>query len=291
MPCLGLLSAIHCDVARVCFCVLRVARRSIQHGVAVWVVTVGAVSFTDAQETAPPAATVEEAIATMQALVDAGFFHAAATVEGPALVEAFPDDPTLRTSYAYAAWASGDVETARSELTLATTSIDQATPDMWHLMGLLLAHDGLETEAYVAFRNAFEETQRYDHAMDWAHAAWSFGRFDEALEGYARAAATVRGRTEPWPYLNRGRIFAMTGRFDEALAAFETVVDVIESTEDPGAGLPPAAYVEAFYRMGRVRASMGDLSGAVQDYRAALSVDPNYAPAVVALDDLARNAP
>jgi tetratricopeptide (TPR) repeat protein len=91
--------------------------------------------------------------------------------------------------------------------------------------------------------------------------------------------------------LNRGRNFATTGRHQDAIAAFDTVLDVIESTEDAGAGLPPAAYVEAFYRLGRVREAAGDLGGAVQDYRAALSVDPNYAPAIVALDELGRSAP
>lgn len=60
-------------------------------------------------------------------------------------------------------------------------------------------------------------------------------------------------------------------------------------TTNPGGTRPTPAYVEAYYRLGEAYEQLGDLARAEANYRAARTADPNYAPAVQALDRLSRS--
>ncbi len=229
-------------------------------------------------------------LAPMRELLANGHYNAAVQLEGPNLVERFPFDPEARYLYARAAWLTGDMATARAEVDHALELADTVPPPApyLHLDGLILAEEGDALGALRALEAAFRGGGAYEHAMDWGLVAWRFGEFDVALTAYAEAARTAEGARSPWPHLNRGRILARVGRDDAAIVAFETAIEVFEATDPGGARPPSPAYVEAFYRLGRLREAAGDLARAEQDYRAARSIDPNYTPAARALDELTR---
>lgn len=230
----------------------------------------------------------EEAVRQMRDLLARGYYNSAAQLEGPNLVQRFPDNAEARYLYARALYMGGGVSAARLELQRAYERSDDPPADFQHLEGLLLAAEGEQDAALAALEAAFGESGAYAHAMDWGRAAWQAGRHDLALEAYRRAAETERGARESWPHLDRGRILAFRGDDQGAIAAFERAIEVYEEQGAADAGLPSPAYVEAFYRLGQVYERMGDFERADVNYQAARSVDPNYAPAVTALEELAE---
>lgn len=235
------------------------------------------------------AAAQGSATGPMRDLLERGYYNAAAQLEGPNLVLRRPEDAEAHYLYARALWMTGDVEGARRELDEALELADAPPPaDYLHLDGLLLDAEGESEAALERLAAAFEASGAYRHAMDRGMVAWRAGATETALAAYADAAATERGAREPWPALNRGRILALAGRREEAVEAFERAIEVFERSDEDTVGPPPVAYVEAFYRLGRLHEAMGDPVRAEQDYKAARSVDPNYTPAIEALDDLAR---
>jgi tetratricopeptide (TPR) repeat protein len=224
----------------------------------------------------------------MRDLLDRGYYNAAAQLEGPNLIVEAPDDPDAHYLYARAAWLTDDLATARDQLDQAVALVATPPPEYVHLDGLLHAATGDVEGALRSLEDAFGRSRSYRHGMDWGMVAWRSGRLDTALGAYAEAAGTEAGAREPWPHLNRGRILARVGRTDEAMRAFETAIEVFERS-DPGGVRPPSpAYVEAFYRLGRLHEAAGDLAQAEQEYLAARSIDPNYTPATTALDAIRR---
>jgi tetratricopeptide (TPR) repeat protein len=92
-----------------------------------------------------------------------------------------------------------------------------------------------------------------------------------------------------WPHLDRGRLYMFLGAYQDAITELNAAIDVFEAT-DPGGGRPGSpAYVEAFYRLGEAYEQLGDLDQAETNYRSARTADPNYAPAIAALDRLSRS--
>ncbi len=237
---------------------------------------------------AGPAWTQPDPAAAMRDLLERGYYNAAAQLEGPNLVQRLPDDPDVHYLYARAAWLTDDLSTARRELDAALTLAGSAPPEYVHLNGLLRAAEGDVEGGLRSLENAFLRSRDYQHGMDWGMVAWRAGRLEAALAAYAQAAETEQGRVEPWPHLNRGRILARIGRTEEAIDALETAIVVFERSDPGGVRPPSSAYVEAFYRLGSLREEAGELAQAEQDYQAARSIDPNYTPAIQALDALTR---
>lgn len=233
--------------------------------------------------------------ATLRDLLDRGYYNAAAQLEGPNLVAAFPDDPTARYLYAQATYFTGDYATALEALDVASRLLEavgrQAPPEYAHLQGLLLAATGDNEGALAKLQEAFGQSGSYQFAMDWGMVAWQDGRLDEALNAYSLAAQTTDGQREPWPHLNRGRIFVRTGQWPDAITALERAIDVVEANDLGDPGLPSPAYVEAFYRLGRVYEALEDWDAAEASYKQARTVDPSYSPAIQALDELTRRLP
>lgn len=234
-------------------------------------------------------ATAREASFTqMRDLLARGYYNSAAQLNGPNLVNDYPDDPEAHLLYATALYFVGDLTGAASQLATATELVDSGVPaEHVHLGGLIRAAQGDAVGAVRPLQNAFLRTRSYEYAMDWARVAWQAGLYEEALEAYTAAADTERGRREPWPALGRGRLLAALDRTDEAIAALQHAIEVFEAN-DPGGPIPSPAYVEAWYRLGEAYEQLGELTDAESSYKAARSADPNFGPAARALDRLSR---
>jgi tetratricopeptide (TPR) repeat protein len=231
----------------------------------------------------------DDAMRQMEDLLQRGYYNSAAQLNGPNLVQRFPDDPEAHLLYALALYFVGDTAAAQASLDAATARTTGSVPARHaHLDGLLRAARGDDVGAVRALQNAFLREPLYDYAMDWARIAWQAGLYDDALEGFDAATDTARGRREPWPHVGRGRILMAVQRTEEAIVAFETAIEVFEAFDTGEARLPSPAYVEAWYRLGEAYESLGRLTDAEVAYKAARSADPNYGPAVAAIDRLAR---
>jgi tetratricopeptide (TPR) repeat protein len=222
----------------------------------------------------------------MRDLLERGFYNSAAQLNGPALIELYPEEPEAYYLYAFALYLTGHIPAARTEIDKALTLAGQSTPSRYlHLNGLLQASEGETEGALRSLESAFLQESSYRYAMDWARLAWQAGIYQEAIQAYGAAAETEVGRREPWPHLNRGRLFLFLGSYDEAIAAFTMAIEVFDAN-DPGDTRPSPAYVEAYYRLGEIYERLEDREQAENYYQAARSTDPTYAPAIEALNRL-----
>lgn len=237
----------------------------------------------------PAASAQREPFGQMNDLLDKGYYNSAARLNGPDLVTSFPDDPQAHFLYARALYFTADLEGAQRELDLAIELAGSEGPAFAHLGALLQAANGDPAGALRALENAFLRTRDYHYAMDWGRVAWQAAEYSEAIKAFNAAAETEEGARELWPHLDLGRVLLLEGRLDEAAAAFNQVIDVFERIDRGEAGPGSPAYVEAYYRLGEVHEALGDLEQAETNYRAARTADPNYAPAVAALDRLSRS--
>lgn len=235
------------------------------------------------------AAAQQEAFAQMRELLAQGYYNSAARLNGPELVARYPDDAEAHFLYARALYLTGETTGAQAALERALALATEPDPAYVHLQGLLRSVQGDVEGALRALQNAFLRTRDYTFAMDWGRVAWQFARYEEALEAFTAAADTERGSRELWPHLDRGRVLLLLDRLPDAISAFERAIDVFEATDRGDARPGSPAYVEAYYRLGEAYERQGDLGRAEVNYRAARSADPNYAPAVTALDRLSRS--
>ncbi len=225
----------------------------------------------------------------MRDLIQRGYWHSAAQLNGPNLVARYPDDHEAHFLYATALYLTGDVAGAAERLAVATSLVAGGVPaEHVHLAALIRADQGDPAGAVRQLQNAFLRHPTYGYAMDWGRVAWQAGLTSEALAAFEAAVATPEGAREAWPQLSRGRVLAALGRWNEAVAAYRDALDVYEAYDPGGPRLPGPVYVEAWFRLGEAHEALGELREAEAAYRAARSVDPNHAPAVQAVDRLAR---
>ena len=234
----------------------------------------------------------QPSVADMRSYIEEGFYASAARVNGPSLVEAYPDDPEAHYLYAYALYLTGNYPRARQELdTALALNPPSDDPDYELLNGLLRATEGNIEGALRSLRNAFIRSQAYDVAVAWGRVAWQAGDYETALEAYTAATTTEQGADEGWSYLNQGRMLKALGRYTEAAEAFQNAIRVFEAN-DLGIGQLSPGFVEAYFRLGEVFEALDDPREAKANYDAALGADPNYVPARAALDRLAgRSSP
>lgn len=225
----------------------------------------------------------------MSDLLAQGYYNSAARLNGPDLIARFPEDPEAHYLYAMAMYLTGNLVGAAEELAEAVRLAGEEGPAYAHLRGMLLAANGDPAGALRTLENAFLRTREYGYAMDWGRVAWLAAEYDVALEAFAAAAATPQGSREMWPHLDAGRLLMLQGRPAEAIASFETAIDVFEQTDRGAVGPGSPAYVEAYYRLGEAYELLGDVTQAETHYRAARTADPNYTPAITALDRLSRS--
>lgn len=110
--------------------------------------------------------------------------------------------------------------------------------------------------------------------------AYDSGRFDEALSAFDQAKK--ERPNDPAVEFNRGDALTKLGRYDEAKQAFQAVVD---------ANGRPDLRQKATYNLGNVHAAQGDSREALKAYRRALTLDPMDAQARHNYEVLLRNLP
>lgn len=238
---------------------------------------------------APSALAQREPFQQLSDLLAQGYYNSAARLNGPDLIARFPDDPEAHFLYARALYLTDNLDGSATELATAVRLAGEEGPAYAHLRGMLQAANGDPSGALRTLQNAFLRTREYEFAMDWGRVAWLAAEYDVALEAFAAAAETPQGTREMWPHLDTGRLLMLQGRDMEAIASFETAIDVFERTDRGEVGPGSPAYVEAYYRIGEAYERLGDITQAETHYRAARTADPNYAPAITALDRLSRS--
>ncbi len=235
-----------------------------------------------------PLAMAQPAFDQMRDLLSRGYYNSAAQLNGPDLVTRYPDEPDAHFLYARALYLTGDLTGAQAQLEAAEAAGGDVTAAYAHLGGLLQAAEGDPQGALRVLQNAFLRSSDYAYAMDWGRVAWQAGRYDQALQAFAAAAGTEQGTNEMWPHLDQGRLLMFLGRYQDAVKELNAAIDVFEATDPGGARPGSPAYVEAFYRLGEAYEQLGDVDQAETNYRSARTADPNYAPAIAALDRLSR---
>lgn len=235
----------------------------------------------------------------LENMLERGLYNSAALVAGPALVESHPEDRRAHELYAQALLLSGDPAAARASLDamLLIGEPEPVTASELNLAGLIGAAGGEAAASLPLLQAAFAAEARYGYAMDWGRVAWQAGQLDQAEAAYHAAAETELGQRQPWPWLDLGRLLLFQHRLDDAESALEQAIAVYEAF-DTGGNLPSPAYVEAFYRLGQLaerrHRESGDgalLQQAASNYRNALVGDPNYGPALNALQRLETTTP
>ncbi len=225
----------------------------------------------------------------MRDLLAQGYYNSAARLNGPELVSRFPDVGEAHYLLARALYLTGDLTGANTALERSIALDGDSDAGVANLQGLLRAAQGDAAGALRALQVAFVRSRDYQYAMDWGRVAWQAAHYEEAITAFDAAADTTRGKRELWPYIDKGRLLTLLADYPGAIKAFNTAIDVFEAT-DPGEARPGSpAYVEAYYRLGEVYERQGDIGRAETNYRAARTADPNYAPAVQALDRLSRS--
>jgi tetratricopeptide (TPR) repeat protein len=234
-------------------------------------------------------ASAGEDLQAMRDLIQRGYWHSAAQLNGPNLVAQHPEESEAHLLYATALYLTGDVAGAAERLAVATALIRGTLPASHvHLAALIRSDQGDPAGAARQLQNAYLRHPTYAYAMDWGRVAWQAGLADEAVAAFEAAAATPEGAREAWPHLARGRVMAAMGRWSDALAAYRRALDVYEAHDPGGPRLPGPVYVEAWFRLGEAHEALGQLRDAEAAYRAARSVDPNHAPSVQAVDRMTR---
>lgn len=224
----------------------------------------------------------------MQDLLDQGYYNSAARLNGPDLVTRYPESGEAHYLYARALYLTSDWDGAALHLQRALDLAGESDPRFVNLQGLIRAAQGDAAGALRVLQNAFLRSRDYQYAMDWGRVAWQAAQYEEAIQAFEAAAGTEEGSRQLWPWIDQGRLLSLLGRSNDAVQAFTRAIEVFEAT-NPGGSRPTPAYVEAYFRLGEVYEQQGDLARAEVNYRAARTADPNYTPAVQALDRLSRS--
>lgn len=240
--------------------------------------------FSAAAQALPSAAEVRQ----MQDLLDQGYYNSAARLNGPDLVSRYPESGEAHYLFARALYLTNEPELAAEHLQRALALNGESDARYVNLQGLIRAAQGDAAGALRVLQNAFLRDRQYAYAMDWGRVAWQAGHYEDAIQAFQAAAQTEAGARELWPWIDQGRLLMVLGRSGDAIQAFTRAIEVFEATY-PGGTRPTPAYVEAYFRLGEVYEREGDLARAEVNYRAARTADPNYTPAVQALDRLSRS--
>ncbi|RME82705.1 MAG: tetratricopeptide repeat protein [Caldilineae bacterium] len=214
------------------------------------------------------------------------------------LAEQTPDDPSSHLLLGILYLRGSDVGAARDELEKAA-ALGKCDPTPYLLLGGLAVKEGDYETALAQYRQAVTfDSENADawyllassayQAGHYDEAAWAIdsvlalgaggvgvhrlaaaiarerGEFDKAAKHYETLLQLAPGETDVYALL--GDAYLQLSRWDDAIAAYESYLT---------AGEDAAAHVS----LGIALAQKGEIDAAVEHYRRALSLDPEYAAA------------
>lgn len=146
-----------------------------------------------------------------------------------------------------------------------------------YLLGDALRAVGRVAEAEHALLQSLSEASEKSRARIMAALGMlkaRHGSLDAAEEWFRRATSDDVGRDKGWMWIMRGSNLAVAGRFDEAA---ECHLRAAQLPGDPD---------EALLNLGYVRRAQGRYADAIDAFRKALEITPDYPEAKTALEGL-----
>lgn len=123
---------------------------------------------------------------------------------------------------------------------------------------VLFSMDALD-EALKAFDRVLDLDRDYTDARNWkAFALVQLKRYDEAMREYDRALQDLSYPTPEKIHLNKGMLYRLMGRPEEAIPSLQKSVDL------------NASYARGYYELGRTYEEMGQDGPALRAYQDAL---------------------
>jgi len=143
-------------------------------------------------------------------------------------------------------------------------------------LGVALRRRGRIDEAIEQYKLAIEEDPKYVEAHSNLGTAYLYqGRTGEALEEY-RLAAENAGSSDGYVHQRLGATLLRLARYQDAIKQFRKAL-----SKEP-------ELADAHYQLGECYRSLGDEKKAVEEYQAALEIDPNYLAAQTRVQQLSR---
>ncbi|RPH42766.1 MAG: tetratricopeptide repeat protein, partial [Planctomycetota bacterium] len=143
-------------------------------------------------------------------------------------------------------------------------------------LGVALRRRGRVDEAIEQYKLAIEKDPKYVEAHSNLGTAYLHqGRTEEALQEYRLAAENASG-VDGYVHERLGVTFLRLNRYEDAIKQFRKAL-----SKEP-------ELADARYHLGECYRSMGNEKKALEEYRAALEIDPNYLAAQARLDQLSR---
>ena len=132
-------------------------------------------------------------------------------------------------------------------------------------------------DALVEFDRVLALDKGYTEGRNWrAFALVQLGRYDEAMTEYERALKDLTYPTPEKIHANKGMLYRLMKRNDEAIASLEESVRLNPS------------YVKGFYELGVTWAASGDMEKARKQFENVIKMAPNAPEARMARDRLDR---
>jgi tetratricopeptide (TPR) repeat protein len=228
-----------------------------------------------------------EPFSTMDSYLAEGRYDLAVQVEGPRLIEAYPQEAEAFFLYSHALYLTGNSQEARLHIDRALALSPDEPRYRW-LEALIGAEEGHAKSAEDTLQTLFDSIPSYSLAMDWGRVAWQAGDYDGAISAFKAAQQTEEGRVQAWPYLNEARLLGYLDRYEEAIEVLQTAIDILETTDTGDTTLPSPnpAYVEAIYLVGEAYERLEQYEEAIANYYSALLYDPLHQPSRLALNRL-----
>lgn len=145
-----------------------------------------------------------------------------------------------------------------------------------HNMGMMLVQRGRLDEAIAEFSKAVEIDPRFTDAFNKLGAALANeGKLDEAVANFSKALEITPDYGPA--RANLASAYEQQGRTDEAIAAYSKAIHLITDT---------TMSAQIHFKLGRLLAKTGNRNDAIEHYREALRLKPDYAPAQQALSGI-----
>ncbi len=175
----------------------------------------------------------------------------------------------------------GEFEDA-APLCAEALAIDDALPNVHHILGVIEHSRGRIAEAARHFEAALRDNPQYtEAALNLAVAYNEMGRYDDARRVYAQASAETRDTHGSLDAFARGKLANMHAAIGDAYAELRVFDEAI--VEYRKALLLSPAFADLRTRLGVALRDMGQSELAIVEFEEAKRTNPKYLPARIHL--------